>query len=52
MHIEHEMAMKDHRWIVDGGEGSMSAAYFSQINLSNIDIQHWNAECMMENRIG
>jgi len=29
MHIEHEMVMKNQCWIVDGGEGSMSAVYIS-----------------------
>jgi len=40
MHIEHEMAtsLKNQCWIVDGDEGSMSAVYFSLINLSTIDI--------------
>jgi len=38
MYIEHEMTMKNQCSIIDDGEGLMSAAYFSQVNLPNIDI--------------
>jgi len=51
MHIEHEMAMKNQRWIVDGDDGSMSPFYFSHTHSSPTGKEHWNDGWMMENWI-
>jgi len=34
MNIGHEMAMKNQCWMVDGGEGPMSASYISRTHSS------------------